>query len=196
MYLDLTGVLFTLHMGVSLNAGTPKWMVYNGKPYEQMDDLGGKPTIFGNTYIGARPIKKTQCFWTRPLLGVDPYPLVIWCYRAYPPGRRRGTFPARLPAPRWGMESMEKAWKNAWNMEIWPMIYIYMYISYILDLCFVGCGRPTFLIHDGKNKGGWWWALLFPISGGSFSEQSRNRTKWAATSYKWGQNLYIYICPY
>ena len=21
----------------------------NGKPYEQMDDLGGKPTIFGNT---------------------------------------------------------------------------------------------------------------------------------------------------
>ena len=23
----------------------------NGKPYEQMDDLGGKPTIFGNTHI-------------------------------------------------------------------------------------------------------------------------------------------------
>ena len=27
-------------MGVSKNTGTPKWMVYNGKPYEQMDDLG------------------------------------------------------------------------------------------------------------------------------------------------------------
>ena len=27
-------------MGVSKNNGTPKWMVYNGKPYEQMDDLG------------------------------------------------------------------------------------------------------------------------------------------------------------
>ena len=24
----------------------------NGKPYEQMDDLGGKPTIFGNTHKG------------------------------------------------------------------------------------------------------------------------------------------------
>ena len=24
----------------------------NGNPYEQMDDLGGKPTIFGNTHIG------------------------------------------------------------------------------------------------------------------------------------------------
>ena len=23
----------------------------NGKPYEQMDDLGGKPTIFGNIHI-------------------------------------------------------------------------------------------------------------------------------------------------
>ena len=23
----------------------------NGKPYEQMDDLGGKPTFFGNTLI-------------------------------------------------------------------------------------------------------------------------------------------------
>ena len=27
-------------MGVSKNRGIPKWMVYNGKPYEQMDDLG------------------------------------------------------------------------------------------------------------------------------------------------------------
>ena len=29
----------------------PKWMVYNGKPYEQMDDLGGNTPIFGNTHI-------------------------------------------------------------------------------------------------------------------------------------------------
>jgi len=28
----------------------PKWMVYNyGKPYLKWDDLGGKPTIEGNT---------------------------------------------------------------------------------------------------------------------------------------------------
>ena len=31
--------------------GTPKWIVYNGKPYFQMDDLGGKPTIFGHTQL-------------------------------------------------------------------------------------------------------------------------------------------------
>ena len=38
-------------LGVSKNRGTPKWMVYNGKPYEQMDDLGGNTPIFGNTHI-------------------------------------------------------------------------------------------------------------------------------------------------
>ena len=41
----------TLHLGVSKNRGTPKWMVYNGKPYFLMDDLGGKPTIFGNLHL-------------------------------------------------------------------------------------------------------------------------------------------------
>ena len=28
------------HMGVSKIRGSPKWMVYNGKPYFLMDDLG------------------------------------------------------------------------------------------------------------------------------------------------------------
>ena len=38
--------------------------VSNGKPYEQMDDLGGKTTIFGNTHIinwkFSRKIKQTD----------------------------------------------------------------------------------------------------------------------------------------
>ena len=34
-------------MGISKNNGIPKMDGENkGKPYEQMDDLGGKPTIF------------------------------------------------------------------------------------------------------------------------------------------------------
>ena len=28
------------YMGICKKSVTPKWMVYNGKPYEQMDDLG------------------------------------------------------------------------------------------------------------------------------------------------------------
>ena len=39
-------------MGASKNKGTPKWMVYNMEnPPKQEDDLGGKPTIFGNTHM-------------------------------------------------------------------------------------------------------------------------------------------------
>ena len=33
-------------MSVSKNRGTPKWMVYNGKPYALMDDFGGKLTHY------------------------------------------------------------------------------------------------------------------------------------------------------
>ena len=41
------GPSFSGYMGVSKNSGTPKWMVYyKGKPYEQMDDLGGKNPLF------------------------------------------------------------------------------------------------------------------------------------------------------
>ena len=40
------GISLKVYVGVSKNRGTPKWMVYNGKPYEQMDDLGGFPPIF------------------------------------------------------------------------------------------------------------------------------------------------------
>ena len=50
----------------------PKWMVYNGKPYFLMDDLGRKPTIFGNIhiYIYIYFIPNTlhifQHLWTNP----------------------------------------------------------------------------------------------------------------------------------
>ena len=39
-----------IYMGVSKNRGTPKWMVYNGKPYCLMDDFEGT-NIFGNTHL-------------------------------------------------------------------------------------------------------------------------------------------------
>ena len=39
-------------MGVSKNNGTPQMDgENNGKPYFQMDDLGGFPPMFGNTLI-------------------------------------------------------------------------------------------------------------------------------------------------
>ena len=38
-----------VYMGVSENSGTPKWMVYNGKPY--YNGWFGGTTIFGNIHI-------------------------------------------------------------------------------------------------------------------------------------------------
>ena len=38
-------------MGVSKNKGTPKWMVKIMENPIIMDDLRGKPTIFGNTHF-------------------------------------------------------------------------------------------------------------------------------------------------
>ena len=49
-HLVLMGCEFYI-MGVSKNNSTPKWMVYKGKPYEQMDDLGGNTPIFGGPPI-------------------------------------------------------------------------------------------------------------------------------------------------
>ena len=44
-----SGMVLYLHWGVSKNRGTPKWMVYNGKPYK--NGWFGGTTIFGNTHM-------------------------------------------------------------------------------------------------------------------------------------------------
>ena len=55
-------------MGVSKNKGTPKWMVYDGKPYWN-GWFGGKPTIFGNIHmpnlakLGVSAFCKASCHW-------------------------------------------------------------------------------------------------------------------------------------
>ena len=49
-------------MGVSKNSGTPKWMVKIMETPIKMDDLGGKPTIFGNTHIQNGTKFSGMCF--------------------------------------------------------------------------------------------------------------------------------------
>ena len=39
------------YMGISKNKGTPKWMVYNGKPYQKWMIWAENLPIFGNTHI-------------------------------------------------------------------------------------------------------------------------------------------------
>ena len=35
--------MMSMWMFPKIGVYTPKWMIFNGKPYEQMDDLGGFP---------------------------------------------------------------------------------------------------------------------------------------------------------
>ena len=44
------------YMGVSLNGGTPKWMVKIMENPIKMGDLGGKPTIFGNIHMDSSAV--------------------------------------------------------------------------------------------------------------------------------------------
>jgi len=52
-----SSIQITIHandiMGVPKIGTVPQngWFIMNGKPSFQMDDLGGKPTIFGNIHI-------------------------------------------------------------------------------------------------------------------------------------------------
>ena len=73
-----------IYLGVSKNRGTPKWMVENnGKPYFLMDDLVGKPTIFGNIHIYFNHINP----YTSHSIPCHPYPFwplkggCCWCHR-------------------------------------------------------------------------------------------------------------------
>ena len=47
-----------VNLGVSKNRGTPKWMVYNGKPY--WNGWFGGTTIFGNTHLDNLKIASTK----------------------------------------------------------------------------------------------------------------------------------------
>ena len=44
---------------VSKNRGTPKWMVYNGKPY-QNGWFGGFSHIFGNTHMKVQVLQEAE----------------------------------------------------------------------------------------------------------------------------------------
>ena len=62
---DKVEVLRMNHLGVSTNSGkTPKMDgENNGKPYEQMDDLGGNTPIFGNTHYLSTVVPDFALLW-------------------------------------------------------------------------------------------------------------------------------------
>ena len=66
----------------------------NGKPYEQMDDLGGKPTIFGNIHM---------CIY---IYNLPTWPCWVWPFGRWLFTLRRAGFAPRQPG--WKLESFNK----------------------------------------------------------------------------------------
>ena len=61
------------NMGVSKNGGTPKWMVKIMENPIKMDDLGGKPTIFGNLHMLLQEVAFVSwTLWLSPTLRPPP----------------------------------------------------------------------------------------------------------------------------
>ena len=56
-----------IYMGVSINGGTHKWMIYKGKSQSKMDDMGGSPISGPPQYI--RFSLTNHWFWGTPNLG-------------------------------------------------------------------------------------------------------------------------------
>ena len=109
-------------MGVSKNRGTPKWMVYNGKPYQ--NGWFGGTTIFGNTRI--------SCNIVRWLLAT---PIGMPCHI---PGSN--TFGPRIPSRRW-RECSQLA--IVLNPMLWLLKQISVASAHLLCTMFEKLNRPS-----------------------------------------------------
>ena len=117
-------------MGVSKNRGIPKWMVYNEKPYEQMDDLGVPLFLETPIYLKPGVYSSYLIYWLAWELGSkcignwkirDCYS-AVWCCHVH-----AGAPPACI----WdesilGIHVSNKESRNMLGVR--PIIYKYIYI--------------------------------------------------------------------
>ena len=104
-------------MGVSKNRGIPKWMVYDGKPYVLMDDLGGPPLFLETPiWIFTVPWRGPSC----PLPSIQARPSQPSVERPWDPWRERHSLPRPTRYLRrhnhrcfWG------ACRRMWNKKSW-----------------------------------------------------------------------------
>ena len=133
-------------MGVSINWGAPKWMVYSRKSQSEMDDDWGYPHDSGNL--------QKLCFlkWTvwreRGLSKIGSHP--------DDGGRRRGVEPTVHSKPALGLTDHPWRFKHikTWILDA---IIIYYYLSQIwpIDLAIYLSAYPFFLHICQTPKRGW-----------------------------------------
>ncbi len=102
------------HMGISKNSGTPKWMVHNGKPYENGWFEGFTSPIFGGPPIVVGGVRPSRSFTYLVRYLSHPLELESVLQRRYLPQitRMKVRFPNK-------------------NIHTYIHIYIYTYIHII-----------------------------------------------------------------
>ena len=152
-------------VGVSKNSGTPKWMVYDRKPYFLMDDLGEKNPVNKREPRGSQQWASTAC--ALHLLGhllLNWWPCLnsrLYCTIS------TSVFPATIPT--WKMWS--KCYGNMQNMVKLYINYNPFHFSVKSYKVVTGCK---------KKHGASWWAhtharvgctssLLLLVGGGGFT---------------------------
>ena len=113
---------FPIILGVSENRGnTPKWMVKITENPIKMDDLGGKPTIFGNIHIE----KFTSWSHSFSLMNncISTFLLGIWRERrSTTPGRKLTRLPFCAFSESLGPRQMLKKKTSTENLANWQAV--------------------------------------------------------------------------
>ena len=148
---------FCCHMDVSSNRGKTPQMdgENNGKPYEQMDDLGGFPLIFGNTHI---PPATPWFFVPSPVFFFD-HVNQIWWARLLAAFKRppawTGVTEECYMASRQETE-MEKNQPRSWGPELFVRCYGF-FLADNLQMRFFGGGFCG-------GGGGWPYNVCIDVS--------------------------------
>ena len=143
------------HLDVSENRGIPKWMVYNGKPYQNGWFGGKKPYFWFNTHLDYMtiivspamkrwsPLSRCRRRIWRPATSpgenpTQPATLRWWCHQT---GTKNGGILTKLSC---------KAYVRENSCPKWPYKVLYLHFRYLNMLVMV-CPRTT--SNDVSNMG-------------------------------------------
>ena len=126
-------------IGVSKNRGTPKWMVKIMENPIKMDDLEGKPTIFGNiqmavytTYI----LPSTSALWSRRWVLVRPSIAPAWC-GTLRLGCRKSSLEISMPLEKPGWKWRDWDGDRFWRCLFWGSMSSFRGLTFAVVVCLI-----------------------------------------------------------
>ena len=129
-------------LGVSKNRGTPKWMVYSGKPYPN-GWFGGTP-IFGNILMDriGIPLWPQPPFVGGPPFHRKPTEVVVPVVKDIVPNRVNESWKLKKGVGMVGCDEKKvHPWRLTWNiiMEVWKIIFLSKWVICRFHVNLPGC---------------------------------------------------------